>query len=78
MSTSTKLVTDPILVATPGDYDPANPLLGIQHTYDYIVIGGGTAGCVIANRLSEDPNCSVLVVESGGKYVLLYCTHVSC
>lgn len=41
----------------------------MNQTFDYIIVGGGTAGCVLANRLTTNPDTTVLMIEAGGSEI---------
>ena len=44
----------------------AEPFTSMTQVFDYVIVGGGTAGCVLAARLSEDRERSVCLIEAGG------------
>lgn len=47
-------------------FEPVYPSMKIRDEYDYVIIGGGSAGSVMAHRLAEMANVSILVIEAGG------------
>ena len=61
-------LTEPVALGLPRDYSGSRIVRRAQDlkkSYDYVIIGGGTAGLTVADRLTEDADTTVLVIEHG-------------
>lgn len=78
---SKSTVSDPSEFATLYDgveISSSNEAQQIWKAYDYVIVGAGAAGCVLANRLSADPETSVLLIEAGSSNVGLTASQIPC
>ena len=61
----------PGAIDAPPRLTPRGSMPAALGPFDYVIVGAGSAGCVLANRLSADPGCRVFVLEAGGKKTFL-------